>query len=169
MLICGLYFPLIYGNGFNIIDRYVNIVQISMWILGVVNTYYWLGWAKKLVIKQNAATICVIAVLAIATTAEIDFSAEPGGRGSFTVVAPFSAVIIYEFFTGEIQAYHTAYRNLLNFMESDETYPPYFRNLPELVPSVFVRPFSNNDDDDFTIEWFASHMSRRFGRELPIP
>ncbi|MCL2274945.1 MAG: hypothetical protein FWC16_08475 [Defluviitaleaceae bacterium] len=176
MFICGLYVPLIYGNGFNIIDRYVNIVQMSVWILGIINTFYWLGWAisvKKInfniEIKHRAIILLVIATLAIGTTAKIEFTAEPGGRGAFAVTAPFSAVIIYEFLTGEIQAYHAAYRDLLEFMQNDEVQPPDFRILPDIVPSVFVRPFSHSEADDFTIEWFVARMSNRYGKPLTIP
>jgi len=176
LFICGIYVPLIYGNGFNIIDRYVNIVQISMWILGVINTFYWLGWAVNvrkinfnIEIKRKALIMCVISALAIGTTAQINFTAEPGGRGTFAVAAPFSAVIIYEFFTGEIQAYHAAYRELHEFMQNDEVQPPDFRVLPNLVPSVFVRPFSHSEADDFTLEWFVARMSNRYGKPLPMP
>ena len=176
MLICALYLPIIYGNGYNIIDRYVNIVQIAIWIVGVIDTFYVLGWAvtvKRINVyaktRHCALFLCVIAALSIGTTARIDFSAEPGGHGSFSVAAPFSAVILYEFLTGEIQAYHTAYSSLLEYMDNDEAQPPDFRNLPDIAPSIFLRPFSHSEDDDFTIEWFAMRMSNRYGKPLPIP
>jgi len=174
--VCGLYVPLIYGNGLNIINRYINIVQISIWILGIVNTYYWLGWAVtykkikfKMKIKHRTVMLLVLSLLIIGTTMKIEFSAEPGERGTFAITAPFSAVVVYEFITGEIQAYHTAYSDLLSFLQNDETQPPDFRILPNIVPSVFVRPFSHNEADDYTIDWFIVRMSNRYGKLLPIP